>query len=349
MKRAHIVLLAALFSFTWAPPAHSQKIRLNLGTVAPEGSPWHEILLKMRQDWERISNGRVILRIYPSGVQGDENDMLRRVRIGQLQAVALSANGLARIDKGVSCLQIPMLLDSYDELDYVLERLTPQIEKRLAAKGFIVLHWGDVGWVHFFTKAPATRLDEIRKMKLFITAGDPDAERLYKEFGFHPIPLAVTDMLPSLQTGLIEAFDVPPLFALLDQSFALAKNMIPVKWAPLVAATVVSERAWERLPEAWREPMLASARRAAKARRDEIRRMGDEAVAEMVKRGLKVVELDGEAMNAWRVEAERVRPNLRGRMVPDELYDEVVRLHENFRFASTAGNGAIQADAPKGR
>jgi TRAP-type C4-dicarboxylate transport system substrate-binding protein len=350
MKKTRFVLLAVSFIvLTGTQPALCQKIEVRLGTVAPEGSPWHEILLKIRQEWQRISNGAVVLRTYPSGVQGDENDMLRKVHIGQLHAVALSANGLARIDRGVSCLQIPMLLESYEELDYLLEQMTPRLEARMAKKGFIVLHWGDVGWVHFFAKKPAKSLEEIRKMKLFISSGDPEAERLYKEFGFHPIPLAVTDMIPSLQTGLIEAFDIPPLFALLDQSFALAKNMIPIKWAPLIGATVVSKRSWERIPEGWRAPMLAAARKAAIERRDEIRKMGDDAVDEMEKRGLTVVDVDGDVVSSWRAEAESAYPSLRGTIVPNELYDEVLRLHEGFRAGRSADDASKLEGTVKGR
>jgi TRAP-type C4-dicarboxylate transport system substrate-binding protein len=185
-------------------------------------------------------------------------------------------------------------------------------------------------------------------MKLFISAGDPEAEKLYKEFGFHPIPLAIADMLPSLQAGLIEAFDIPPLFALLDQSFALAKNMIPIKWAPLIGATVISKRSWEQIPEKWREPMLAAARNAANERRDEIRWMGEDAVTEMVKRGLTVVEVDTEAVNIWRTEAESAYPSLRGTIVPDELFDEVLHLHERFRAGKQADGDSKQGAAPEG-
>lgn len=119
-----------------------------------------------------------------------------------------------------------MMCDSYAEFDYVRERVAPRLEKLIEQKGFVVLQWSDVGWVHFFTKKPARTPDDIRALKLFTSAGDPEAEKLYKEFGLKVVPLAVTDLLPSLQTNLIEAFDVPPLFALLDQSFGLAKNMI---------------------------------------------------------------------------------------------------------------------------
>ena len=334
MKARNMVITLAILMFVQAHPVLAQKILLDVGTLAPEGSPWHEILLEMRQEWRRISGDRVQLRIYPSGVQGDEVEMLRKVRIGQLEAVALSSAGLSHIDKSVASLQIPMAIESYEELDYVVEKLAPRIETAMAERGFIVLNWGDVGWVHFFTKEPARTLDDIRRMRLFTTAGDPETEKLYKKFGFHPIPLAMTDMIPSLQTGLIDAFDMPPLFALLEQSFALTGHMISVRWAPLVAATVVSERAWKRIPEEWREPMREAARRVATSRRDEIRRMGDEAVVEMEKRGLVVFEPDAQTLALWKREAEDAYPRLRGTLVPEDLFDEVLRLRDQFRVAA---------------
>jgi TRAP-type C4-dicarboxylate transport system substrate-binding protein len=149
-------------------------------------------------------------------------------------------------------------------------------------------------------------------------------------------------MIPALQTGMIEAFDVPPLFALLDQSFGLARNMIPIRWAPLVGATVVSKRTWERLPEEMRGPMLEAARDAGHQRREEIRRMGEESVSEMVKRGMKVVDLDSETRSAWRAEAEAAYPRLRGSLIPAELFDEAVRLQQRFRteISARAGEGS---------
>lgn len=333
-----LIVCIALLSLV--PPVYSQRpLRFNVGTVAPEGSPWHEILQQMGQDWEEISGGKVILRIYPSGVLGDETDMLRKVRIGQLQAVALSSAGLERIERAASCLQIPMLIDSYEELDYVWDRIAPTLEERIERKGFVVLNWGDVGWVHFFTTVPAKTPDDIRKLKLFTSAGDPETEKLYKELGFRPVPLAVTDLLPSLQTGLVEAIDVPPLFALLEQLFGLANHMIDIKWAPLVGATVVSKRSWERIPEHLRPQLLEAARAAAQQRRGEIRKLGDDAIVEMQKRGLKVIHLDADMIAEWHSEAEAAYPKLRGGLVPADLFDEVVRLRNEYRSSRVAGAG----------
>ncbi len=164
--RRRIAVLAVL-SFVLVlpgivPQSYAQRaLKIKIGTVAPSGTLWHQILQQMGQDWERISDGRVTVTIYPNGIQGDEVDMLRKVRIGFLQAVALSGAGLSHADPGVSCLQIPMMISSYEELDYVMERGTPTLENRLADNGLIVLNWSDVGWVHFFSKDPARSLDDI--------------------------------------------------------------------------------------------------------------------------------------------------------------------------------------------
>ncbi len=309
----------------------AQPLLIKMGTVAPEGSPWHQILQQMGQQWQKISGGKVTLRIYPGGVLGDEPDMITKMRIGQLQAVALSGSGLSRLEPAVACFHIPMMIESYEELDYVRDRIAPRLEKLLDEKGYVVLNWGDAGWVHFFTKTPARKLDEIRKMKLFTMAGDAEALELYQSAGFRPVPLATTDMMPALQTGLIEAFDVPPLLAMLNQWFGLARNMIDVKWAPLVGATVVSKKTWERIPAEQRAQMLEAARSAGVRLRGEIRKMGDDAVVEMKKRGLNVITLDAATLADWRRQAEEAYPKLRGRLAPAELFDEVKRLRDEFR------------------
>src|SRR6202162_6708445 len=199
---------------------------IRLGTLVPKGSRWHEILLKMGEEWKKESGGKIELKIYPGGEQGDEPEMVQKLRIKKLQAVELSGAGLSGIDAAVSALQIPMMLSSYEELDYVRDHIADRLEKGMAQRGFIVLNWGDAGWVHFFTKQPAAHPDDIRKMKLCVLQGDNTTFELYKINGFRPIALAATDILTGLQTGLVDAIQSPMLLALSNQWFRAAKNML---------------------------------------------------------------------------------------------------------------------------
>ena len=326
-------LLLCLVLLVAAHPASSQVVKIKMGTLAPEGSPWHDVLLQIREDWREISGGKVTLRIYPGGVLGDEKDMIRRMRIRQLHAVAITGSGLATIEPAVSALQVPLMFDSYEELDYVRERLAPKLEHLLEEKGFKVLNWGDAGWVHFFAKQPFSTLDELRGLKLLTAAGDPRTEALYKDFGFNVVPLAYTDVLTSLQTGMIDVVQGPPLYALIEQWFGLANHMVELRWAPLVGATLVRRETWDRIRPEWQEPMLEAARSAGDRLREDIRRLGEESVPEMQKRGLAIVPIDEERLAEWRAETLAAYPKLRGTYAPAEMFDETLRLRDEYRAA----------------
>jgi len=307
------------------------KTTIHIGTVAPKDTPWYEVLLQMRQDWDRISKGEVDLKIHAGAALGDEVELVRKLRYGQLQAVAMSGVGLAHVEPGASCFQIPMMFGSYEELDYVRERIAPDLEKRLLDKGYVVLNWGDAGWIHFFTKVPARTPDDIRGMKLFISADDAQALELYQAAGLQPVPLSLADMRSALTTGMIDAFDVPPLLAAVNQWFPLANHMLDLRWAPLVGATVVRKDIWKTIPESLRPALLESARRSGEKLRSRIRRMGDESIDAMKERGLEVIHIEGKALELWRKEAVAIYPKLRGGVVPAELFDRVRELRDEYR------------------
>ena len=309
---------------------------VKMGTGAPDGSPWHQILKTMGEKWKESSGGAVTLRIYPGGVLGDEPDLVRKMRVGQIQAAAVTAVGLSDIDDAVAALQIPMMFSSYDELDYVREKLRPVLEKRLEAKGFVVLNWGDAGWVMFFAKEPFARPNDLKKMKLFTWAGDNDAVDLWKAGGFHPVPLAATDILPGLQTGLINAFDTTPLAALVNQWFGLAPHLLDLKWAPLVGATVMTKKAWDSIPAASREGVRAAAAEAGERLKGEIRATNDKAIEAMVKRGLTVHRATPQLVAEWQKAAEEVYPKIRGTIVPADMFDQVRRLRDEYRAAGSS-------------
>ena len=333
-RRLGTVLLVAVAAAVFSPAVlEARKIRIRMGTIVPRGSAWHETLLYIRQEWRKISDGEVDLVIIPDGQLGDGVEIVRKMRSGVIQAAALSSGGLSSIDTGVLALQVPMMFDSYEELDYVRDRIAPKLEERIESAGVQhkMLFWSDGGWVHMFSKKPARTPEDIRRMKLFTSAGDPETEKLWKSFGFNVVPLAPTDILTSLQTGLIDAVDVPPLAALFYRIYEQAKYMMDLKLAPLVAGGVISKRAWDRIPAQYHEPMLRAAREAGLKLRDEIRRLGPDSIEEMKQRRLKVTSLDDQTVEAWHALAEGTYPKIRGSYCPADLFDEVKRLRDEYR------------------
>lgn len=321
---AGVLLIAALSLVSTGLQAQTV---IKLGTIAPEGSVWHDALLEIRESWREISDGQVELRIYAGGVLGGEDEMIRKMQRRGLDALAVSGAGLPQIDDIVECLQLPLFFDSYEELYAVRDAISGELEQSFEEHGYKVLSWAEAGWVHYFAKSPVRTPDDLRKLRLWIGSGSPEGERLAEELGFRAVPLPATDMLTGLQTGLIEAIDVPPLFALLDRSFQAAPYMTDMRFAPLNAATVITLPAWGRIAEEYRQPFLDAAHAAVERMRQQIRTAELEAVDEMVARGLEVVKLDASARATWQSEARAIYPRLACAREHPALYQEVMQLH----------------------
>jgi len=299
---------------------------IKLGTVAPEGSIWHDALLEMRDQWRTISAGEVELRIYAGGVLGGEDEMIRKMQRRALDALAISGSSLPLINSTVECLQLPLFFESYEDLDRIRGAIAPELEASIEESGYKVLSWAEAGWVHFFAKSPVRTPDDLRPLRLWVSAGSLETERIANELGFRTVPLPITDMLTSLQTGLIEAIDVPPLFALLDRSYQAAPFMTDMRFAPLNAATVITRTAWERVPEGYRTGFLEAAHGAVERMREGIHTAEAEAIDEMIARGLTVVRLEPAEIELWRKEAEAVYPRLGCAREHPALFAEVMRL-----------------------
>jgi len=339
MRRAVLRVLAIALAFAAPAAEAADAVVVKLGTSAPEGSSWDQIFKTMGEAWTQRTAGGVVLRIYPGGVLGDEPDLVRKMRVGQIQAAALTAVGLSAIDASVAALQIPMMFRSYAELDEVRERLRPALEKRLLEKDFVVLNWGDAGWVMFFAKEPFTTPEDVKSMKLFVWAGDNEAVDIWKGAGFHPVPLPATDILTGLQTGLINAFDTTPLLALSSQWFGQAPHLLDLKWAPLVGATVITKKTWDRIPAASRPALLEAAAQAGDRLKGDIRAANDKAIAAMQEHGLKVIPASPAVEAAWQKIAEGIYPRLRGTIVPAAMFDEARRVRDELRARSGKGQG----------
>jgi len=253
------------------------------------------------------------------------------MRLGTLNAGLLTSAGISTIDRSVYALQVPMMYSSYDEVDYVLDKMAPKLEAALEAKGFVVLNWVDGGWIRFFTKTPVTKPDDMKALKLFAWAGDNDALEIWKQAGFNPVPLPATEISTALQTGLVTALPTTPQAAVILQWYNHAKNMTDVKWAMLLGATVISNSVWEKIPADVRPALLKSARDTGKRLRDEIRKGGEKDVDAMKKRGVNVIVPDATTQAAWRSLVEKFYPKIRGSIVPAESFDEARKILAEYR------------------
>jgi TRAP-type C4-dicarboxylate transport system substrate-binding protein len=323
--------LACLFLSSALPSVASAEVTIKLGTLAPEGSAWHNHLRALGEKWSEMSGGEVKVKIYPGGVVGNEADMVRKLRINQLHAALLTGTGIRDIDSSVQAMQIPMLIKDDAELDYVTEQMAPRFEKILEDKGYVVIHWGDAGWVTFFTQKPAKTIEDMKDQKVFAWAGDEGAVEAWKIAGFKPVVISATDITTSLQTGMIQAVDTTPLAALSFQWHRHAKFMTDVKWAPLVGALFVTKKIWEKIPAELRPKLIAYARESERKLLGETRKLANDAIATMKKDGLTVVTLTPAEQATWEAAAKKVYPYIREKVVPAAMFDEVKRIHDSYK------------------
>lgn len=323
MNRLALALLLA------ASSASAQTVRIKLGTLAPQGSTWHQLLISMGQEFSKASNGKVELKIYAGGTQGSEGEMIRSMSFGKLQAASVTAIGLHEITPEPQAEDVPFLIDSYEEYDYVHEKFRGKLEEAIAKKGYQVLQWGEVGFVYFFSTEPYRSPADFAKGKVFTWNGDPAAEAAWKAAGFHPVVLSSTDLVSSLTTGMINVVNQSPLYAYTTNLYSKANHMLDLHWGFLTGATVVRKQAWDQVPADVRPKLLEIAEAYGKKTRDDVRKQNDDAIVQMKKRGLEVQEPAD--LQAWQAAAEKAQAVVRGKVVPAATYDEVKKLRDEYR------------------
>jgi TRAP-type C4-dicarboxylate transport system substrate-binding protein len=326
MKRLFALLLLAA-----ALPVCADTGVIKAATIAPKGSIYHRALQEMGEAYRKAApQGRFI--IYTDGIQGTEADTVRRMRIGQLDISMITVVGLTEIDPSTAALQyMPMMFRSWEELDYVRERLKASLEAKLAAKGFVVLIWGEGGWVQIFTKEPIAHPEEFKRAKIFAWSGDVVQASVMKNLGYHPVPIPIADILPSLETGMIDTVPVAPMWALVGQFDRITRHMLRVNWVPIVGATVMRKQTYDALSPEAREALAAAARKATDTLRAHRAAQDDESIRAMEARGLQVRTLTPELEREWRELGERAWPQMRGTMVPPEMFDRVRELLAEYR------------------
>lgn len=329
--RQTAVTAAAAFAFPAITRAAAPRFNVRLATIAFEGTSFHQVIRLLGDDWQKLSGGEVKLSVYAGGSMGDEVDVVRKMRNDRLQAGMLTSVGLAEIDRSITALQLmPLLFRSWDEVDYVREKLRSRLEKAFLDKGFVMLFWADAGWVRFFCRQEAVSPRDFKPLKVWAMRGDTEGVDIMKHY-YQPVQLDAKDILTSLETRMIDAVPIVPVLANAGQVAGAAKHMVEMKWTPVVGATVIQRKLWETIPADLRAKLAAVAEQRGSEIRARSRKEDELAIAAMQKRGLQVHEVPPAAMAEWEAVAQEAYPRIRGKVVPADFFDESTRLVAEFR------------------
>lgn len=326
-------VLALALSLVAASAAGALTIKL--GSVVPKGSPWEQALRRLSAEWARLSAGAVTVQVYPAGAAGDESDMVRKIRIGQLQAALLTVSGVQTIWNGVKALSFPLFIRDDAEFRFVMGKFWPTIDRELEARGFKAVFWSPGGWIYPFTRLPVVTTDDLRRQRLWMW-GDPDEIVAWQTLGFQVVALSALDVTTSLASGMVDGMLTSPLVAASNQWFGVASNMAGLRLSPLWGALVVSQRSWESVPPLLRPRLLEAAAKTADELAREVATADAEAVAVMRKYGLRVNEVPPAARADWEDLADRGMPLLEGTAYDRAALAEARRIVADYR-ASAVG------------
>jgi TRAP-type C4-dicarboxylate transport system substrate-binding protein len=293
MKKS-VVSIALLICATTATG-----ITIKMGSLAPVGSPWDAALRRLAVEWGQISGGKVELRVYSGGIVGDEPDMVRKIRIGQLGAAAITASTLQDIFSGMKAICYPLLMRSDEEFVNVFSRIAPYCDTQLESRGYKVVMWSYGGWVYYFSRYPIVTPADLKKQKLWVWSGDPDEVQAWQGMGFPVVPLAATDLLTSLQSGMVDVVSTSPLLAASNQWFGIASNMCGMRMSPMLGALIVSTRDWAQIPADLRPRLIEAAQRISDDLTPQIVKADQDAISTMTGYGLKITTVSRAAEAEW--------------------------------------------------
>ncbi len=240
--------------------AGAQEYTIKFATLATEGSTWLNVMKEFDQAIRRESSGRIGFKMYAGGVQGDEKDVLQKIRLGQLHGAGITGVGIGQIAKAVRVLDAPFLFKSYEEVDTVSSEFHDLFARSFEEGGFVLLGFAEVGFVYSFTNTPVTSAADLKGVKMWIWEGDPIAESMFDVLGVHPIPLSITDVMTSLQTGLVDGVYTPPLAAVALQWFTRVKYMLDVPLADAQGAVVIAKSKFDKLPKDLQDILIRNGR-----------------------------------------------------------------------------------------
>lgn len=334
MNRMSIALCAGLTALAVSSaPVAAEEIRI--ATLAPKGSPWMSELDKAAAEIKEKTAGRVTLKYFEGGQQGDERDAIRKADCGQdscqLDGVAVTSVGLSMIDESIRVLELPRMFETAEELDFVADKMWPYFQKKFEAKGWKLNDRGEVGWIHFLSKNPLTSMDAVRKEKIWQWGDDKLVKAMFTKLKVNGVPLGVPEVDSSLTTGRISAAYGSPVSAVALQWYTKVKYMSSMPMSFGIGATVVRMKTLQKLSEEDRKTVQEIGRSASRKLRKVIRKANGDAKTTMTRKGVQLSDTPADVIKAFDEAAQATWTELADKMYSKKELEMVIKYRDEYR------------------
>ncbi len=320
---------------TLVPFKQSHAIQLiRFATLAPEGSAWMTIMRSIDDDLRKATGGEVGFKFYPNMSMGDETDVIRKIRLGQINGGGFTGFGLGEILPQARVFELPYLFDNDSEIDYVKEKLTPRFRSEFADKGYILLGWADVGWIYFMAQKPVAAPKDLDPLKVWMWEGDPLAAAFYAELGKTPVSLSVTDVRLSLQTGMIDAVYGSALATIVLQWFTKLKFISDIPFTNAVGAVLIDKKTFDTMKPEHQAFLISISEKRLKELVEKTRNDNRIAYERLLKEGLQSVPSTASQRSEMRKIGLKVQERLLGNLYSKDLLDQVLNATAEAKIKS---------------
>ncbi len=340
-----ILGIVLVMAATALPAAASTTIKVAL--VTPNGSTWTQTLEEMASAVEKATDGQVRFRIYAGAVSGDEMDVLRKMRVGIINAAGFSGVGLGVVLPEVRILEAPLLFRSYAEVDYVKDHLFDRFRTAFEKKGFELLGFAEAGFVYFFSKRDLSEPNAFDEMKMWVWQGDPVAQTFLDTFGIRTFPLHIADVTTGLETNMIDSFYSPPLAAVAFQWDSQVKTMLDFPMVNSTGALLMNKSVFDKLSPQQQQQLTTIARRYSKLLVARTRKENVEARKVLAESGITFVSPTAAQIARFRKSAERTYQEEIPAIYPRALFDRVEALLAEYRRKAPAAAPVVTPAAAR--
>ena len=319
-----LLLLVAAFALpgTTTHTKAEEGYTFRIASLAPAGSSWMKILNAWNKTLKEKTDGKLKMRFYPGGSQGDERDFVRKMRVGQLDGGVVTTTGMNMLVPATVILALPGLLETYDKLDRARIKMGPEFAAMFAKEGIKLVGWADAGKTRLFSVKPIKSPSELKAMRPWVWKDDPIFVEFYQVIGASAVRLGVPEVYPALQTRMVDVVSSSALTAVALQWYTRVKYMTAHNTAIIAGGTMMRKDEYDQLPDDLRAVFDSTAARAHEILNKTIRKDDAKAYEVVVKKGIEPVDA-GDARAEWDAAHKKVRDNLTGRVYPKSLIDAV--------------------------
>ncbi len=331
MKRIILTFLIFTIGFVYAQDKKEMKYNFKIATDAPDGSSWIMAFKDIDKEIKKVSNGEAGLTLYPASLMGNQSDVIKKMKLGQLNGAGLSSGGVQLIYKDFAIMGFPLIFNDYKEYDYAVTKMDKFYKEEIEKQGFVLMAWTEVGIIYVFSKKKVNSVETLASSKPIIMEGDVVSKALYDEINIKPIPLQMADILTSLQTGQVDTIFSSTYGLIVTQWFTKVNYMADFPITFMIGAVVLEKSMFDSMPKEYQTALTKSFNENFKKLSLKVRKDNDNARISLEKYGIKPLNVNDKDKQKFYEVVEKTHDKLTEKDYSRDILNKIKATVKEYR------------------